>query len=116
MLSNCGLSSQVGQKQIPPDDAHVCYRLRVDRDWIKTVERIFPESEKFINELVVSCGWRDEWLQDEELCPNQVEMQATMTSFARMQSETLLELIKQNPSIKVHARRHTCGSACGGGG
>ena len=37
--------SQGGQKQIPPDDAHVCCRLRVDRDWIKTVERIFPRAK-----------------------------------------------------------------------
>ena len=67
---------------------------------IKSVERMFPESENFVNELAVSFGGRDEWLQDEELCPNQTEMQAMMTSFARTQSETLLELMKQNPKIK----------------
>ena len=61
---------------------------------------MFPESEKFVNELAVSIGGRDEWLQDEELCQNQTEIQAMMTSFARTQSETLLELMKQNPTIK----------------
>ena len=67
---------------------------------IKSVERMFPESEKFVNELAVSFGGLDEWLQDEELCQNQMEMQAMMTSFARTQSETLLEWMKQNPTIK----------------
>ena len=61
---------------------------------------MFPESEKFVNELAVSFGGRDEWLQDEELCQNQTEIQAMMTSIARTQSETLLELMKQNPTIK----------------
>ena len=48
----------------------IFYRLRVERDLIKPNERMFPESEKFVDELVVSFRWRDEWLQDEELCKN----------------------------------------------
>ena len=66
---------------------------------IQPVERMLPESEKLVNELAESFGWRDEWLQDEELCQKQTEMHAMMTNFARTQSETLFELMKQNPSI-----------------
>ena len=76
------------------------YRLRMERGLIRPVERMPPEIEKLIAELAESFGWRDEWLQDEELCQKQTEMQAMMTSFARTQSETLPELMKQNPSIK----------------
>ena len=76
------------------------YRLRVVRGLIQPIERMLPENEKLIAELAESFGWRDEWLQDEELCQKQTEMHAMMTSFARTQSETLLELMKQNPSIK----------------
>ena len=68
------------------------YRLRVERGMIQPIERIQPENEK-------SFGWRGEWLQDEELCQNQTEMHAMMTSFAKTQSETLFELMKQNWSI-----------------
>ena len=71
------------------------YRLRVKRCLIQPIERIQPESEKLIAELAESFGWRDEWLQDEELCQKQTEMHAMMTSFAK----TLFELMKQNPSI-----------------
>ena len=63
------------------------YRLRVERGMIQPFERIQPENEKLIAELAESFGWRDEWLQDEELCQKQTEM------------ETLFELMKQNPSI-----------------
>ena len=66
---------------------------------IQPIERIQPENEKLIAELAESFGWRDEWLQDEELCQKQKEMHAMMTSFAKTQSETLFELMKQNPSI-----------------
>ena len=72
----------------------------MERGLIRPVERMLPENEKLIAELAESFGWRDEWLQDKELCQKQTEMQAMMTSFARTQSETLLELMKQNPSIK----------------
>ena len=66
---------------------------------IQPMERIQPENEKLIAELAESLGWRDEWLQDEEMCQKQTEMHAMMTSFAKTQSETLFELMKQNPSI-----------------
>ena len=75
------------------------YRLRVERGMIQPIERMQPENEKLIAELAESFGWRDEWLQDEELCQKQTEMHAMMTSFAKTQSETLFELMKQNPSI-----------------
>ena len=75
------------------------YRLRVERGMIQPIERTQPENEKLIAELAESFGWRDEWLQDEELCQKQTEMHAMMTSFAKTQSETLFELMKQNPSI-----------------
>ena len=75
------------------------YRLRVERCMIQPIERIQPENDKLIAELAESFGWRDEWLQDEELCQKQTEMHAMMTSFAKTQSETLFELMKQNPSI-----------------
>ena len=76
----------------------VC-RLRVGWGLIQPVERMLPEDEQLVSELAESFGWRDEWLQDEELCQKQTEMHAMMTSFARTQSETLFELMKQNPSI-----------------
>ena len=38
---------------------------------IQPIERIQPENEKLIAELAESLGWRDEWLQDEELCQKQ---------------------------------------------
>ena len=66
---------------------------------IQPIERIQSENEKLIAELAESFGWRDEWLQDEELCQKQTEMHAMVTSFAKTQSETLFELMKQNPSI-----------------
>ena len=75
------------------------YRLRVERGLIQPIERMLPENEKLIAELAESFGWRDEWLQDEELCKKQTEMHAMMMSFAKTQSETLFELMKQNPSI-----------------
>ena len=75
------------------------YRLRVERSMIQPIKRIQPENEKLIAELAESFGWRDEWLQDEELCQKQTEMHAMMTSFAKTQSETLFDLVKQNPSI-----------------
>ena len=62
------------------------YRLRVERGMIQPIERIQPENEKLIAELAESFGWRDEWLQDEELCQKQTEMHAMMTSFAKTQS------------------------------
>ena len=43
------------------------YRLRVARCMIQPIERIQPGNEKLIAELAESFGWRDEWLQDEEL-------------------------------------------------
>ena len=75
------------------------YRLRVERCMIQPIGRIKPENEKLIAELAESFRLRDEWLQDEELCQKQTEMHAIMTSFAKTQSETLFELMKQNPSI-----------------
>ena len=75
------------------------YRLRVERSMIEPIERIQPENEKLIAELAESFGWRDEWLQDEELCQKQTEMHAMMTSSAKTHSETLFELMKQNPSF-----------------
>ena len=74
-------------------------RLRVEKRMIQPTERIQPESEKLIAELAESFDWRDEWLQDEELCQKQTEIHAMMTSFATTQSETLFELMKHNPSI-----------------
>ena len=68
---------------------------------IQPIERIHPENEKLIAELAESFGWRDEWLQDEELFKKQTEMHAMMTSFAKTQSETLFELMKQKPSIAL---------------
>ena len=73
------------------------YRLRVERGVIQPIEKIQPE--KLIAELAESFGWRDELLQDEELCQKQTEMHAMMTSFAKTQSETLFELMKQNLTI-----------------
>ena len=75
------------------------YRLRMEWDMIEPIDRIQPENEKLIAELAESFGWRDEWLQDEELCQTQTEMHAMITSFAKTQSETLFECMKQNPSI-----------------
>ena len=42
---------------------------------IQPIERMHSEKEKLIAELAESFGWRDEWLQDEELCQKQTEMQ-----------------------------------------
>ena len=75
------------------------YRFRVERGMIQPIETIQHENEKLIAELAESFGWRGEWLQDEELCQKQTEMHAMMTSFAKTQSETFFELMKQNPSI-----------------
>ena len=75
------------------------YRLRVERGMVQPIERIQPENEKLIAELAESFGWRDEWLQDEELCQKQTEMHAMMASVAKTQSDTLFELMNQNPSI-----------------
>ena len=72
----------------------------MERCLTRPIERMLPEDEKLIGQLAESFGWRNEWLQDEELCQKQTEMQAMRTSFARTQSETLFELMKQNPSIK----------------
>ena len=76
------------------------YRKRVERVLIQPIEWMLPENEKPIAELAEYFGWRDEWLRDEELCQKQTEMHAMMTSFARTQSETLFELMKQNALIK----------------
>ena len=75
------------------------HRLRVERCVIQPIERIQPENDKLSAELAEFFGWRDEWLQDEEPCQKQTEMHAMMASFAKTQSETLFELMKQNPSI-----------------
>ena len=66
---------------------------------IEPIDRIQPENER--NSLQ---SWQSplvgaiEWLQDEELCQTQTEMHAMITSFAKTQSETLFECMKQNPS------------------
>ena len=94
------------------------HSLRGVRDdlGLQPIEIIQPENEKLIAELANSFGWRDEWLQDEELCQKQTEMHAMMTSFAKTQSETLFELMKQNPSIASVPVAYPNGSADGEGG